>query len=120
MLTAVFTAVLSGAVRAPDVASTNITPDPSGISYYDLAMFMQAMRTGFGGARKLSQIMPWHLPRDDRRRYRGIFAYIKTFKPVRHHTPGRQLIASSAVKPTAAETRTKSFHRRQTENCGIS
>jgi hypothetical protein len=85
MLTAVFTAVLSGAVRAPDVASTNITPDPSGISYYDLAMFMQAMRTGFVGARKLSQIMPWHLPRDDRRRYRGIFAYIKTFKPVRHH-----------------------------------
>ena len=68
------------------VASANITPDPSGISYYNLAMFMQAMRTGFVGARKLSQIMPWHTYRgmtdED---IAGMFAYIKTFKPVRHH-----------------------------------
>jgi len=68
------------------VASANLTPDPSGISYYDQAIFMQAMRTGFVGARKLNQIMPWHA-------YRGmtdedidaIFAYLKTLKPVRHH-----------------------------------
>ena len=68
------------------VASSNITPDPSGISYYDQAMFTQAIRTGFVGARKLNQIMPWHI-------YRGmtdediaaVFAYIKTLKPVRHH-----------------------------------
>lgn len=68
------------------VASANITPDPSGISYYDQAMFTQAMRTGFVGARKLNQIMPWH-------DYRGktdediaaVFAYIKTLKPVQHH-----------------------------------
>lgn len=67
------------------VASANITPDPSGIPYYDQAMFTQAMRTGFVGARKLNQIMPWHV-------YRGmtdediaaIFAYLKTLKPVRH------------------------------------
>jgi mono/diheme cytochrome c family protein len=68
------------------VASANITPDPSGISYYDEAMFMQAIRTGLVGARKLNQIMPWHM-------YRGMtdedivamFAYLKTLNPVRHH-----------------------------------
>ena len=68
------------------VASSNITPDPSGISYYDQATYSQAIRTGFVGARKLNQIMPWHT-------YRGItdedivamFAYLKTLKPVRHH-----------------------------------
>ncbi len=42
------------------VASGNITPDPTGIPYYDEAMFTQAIRTGYVGARKLSQIMPWH------------------------------------------------------------
>jgi hypothetical protein len=67
------------------VASSNITSDPSGIPYYDEALFTQTMRTGFVKARKLSQIMPW-------RTYRGmtdedlaaIFAYIKTLKPVQH------------------------------------
>jgi len=68
------------------VASANITQDASGIPYYDLAMFTQVMRTGYVKARELSQIMPWHT-------YRGmtdediaaVFAYMKTFKPVRHH-----------------------------------
>jgi mono/diheme cytochrome c family protein len=68
------------------VASGNITPDPTGIPYYDEAMFTQAIRTGYVGARKLSQIMPWHI-------YRGmtdediaaVFAYVKTFKPVHHY-----------------------------------
>ena len=67
------------------VASGNITPDASGISYYDNALFTQAIRTGFVNARRLSQIMPWHT-------YRGMtdedlaaaFAYLKTLKPVRH------------------------------------
>ena len=68
------------------VASANITPDQSGISYYDQALFAQAIRTGFAGARKLNQIMGWHA-------YRGMtdedigamFAYLKTLRPVRHH-----------------------------------
>ncbi len=50
-----------------------------------MAMFTQAIRTGYVKARKLSQIMPWHT-------YRGmtdediasVFAYIKTLKPVHH------------------------------------
>lgn len=68
------------------VASTNITPHPSGIPYYDMATFTQAIRTGYVKARKLNQIMPWPA-------YRGmtdediasVFAYLRTLKPVRHH-----------------------------------
>jgi mono/diheme cytochrome c family protein len=67
------------------VASSNITPDPSGISYYDLALFTQVFRTGYAKARPISQIMPWAS-------FRGmtdediaaIFSYIKTLKPVMH------------------------------------
>jgi hypothetical protein len=68
------------------VASANITPDPSGISYYDQAIFTQAMRTGFVGARKLNQIMPWHayrgMPNED---IIAIFAYLRALNPVRYH-----------------------------------
>jgi hypothetical protein len=67
------------------VASPNLTPDPSGIPYYDETLFLQAIRTGYVKARLLNQIMPW-------RHYRGmtdddlkaIFAYLKTLKPIRH------------------------------------
>ena len=67
------------------VASANITPDASGISYYDAALFTQVLRTGFVQARRLNQIMPWHA-------FRGMtdedlsamFAYLRTLKPVRH------------------------------------
>jgi hypothetical protein len=41
------------------ITSANITPDPSGISYYDEAMFVQALRKGQVGARSLSPFMPW-------------------------------------------------------------
>jgi len=67
------------------VASANLTPDPSGIPYYDEALFLQAMRTGYVKARPLNQIMPWHVYRgmtdDD---LKAIFAYLKTLKPVKH------------------------------------
>lgn len=67
------------------VASANITPDPSGISYYDASLFKQVMRTGYVKARKLNQIMLWHV-------YRGmtdedldaIFTYLRTIRPVHH------------------------------------
>ena len=67
------------------VASANLTPDPSGIPYYDEALFIQVMRTGYVKARQLNQVMPWHTYRgmtdED---LRGVFAYMKTFRPVRH------------------------------------
>jgi hypothetical protein len=67
------------------VASPNLTPDSSGIPYYDEILFVQALRTGYVKARPLNQIMPW-------RHYRGmtdddlkaIFAYLRTVKPIHH------------------------------------
>ena len=63
--------------------SANITPDPSGISYYDEATFVKALRTGHVGARTLNPPMPWWVFRnmsdDD---LKAIFAYLRTVKPV--------------------------------------
>jgi len=67
------------------VASANLTPDPSGISYYDEKMFIEVIRTGSVKARHLSNIMPWaffrNLRDDD---LKAIFAYLRTLKPVPH------------------------------------
>jgi mono/diheme cytochrome c family protein len=67
-------------------ASANITPDPSGIGYYDEALFLQVMRTGYVRARKLSPIMPVgayrNLSDED---LKAMFAYLRTLKPVKHH-----------------------------------
>ena len=67
------------------VASANITPDPSGISYYDAELFKLAFQTGNVKARPLNQIMPWHdyagMTDED---VTAIFDYLKTLKPVRH------------------------------------
>lgn len=67
------------------VAATNITQDPSGISYYDEQLFLQVMHTGYVKARPLKQIMPWWdfkaFPDDD---LKAMFAYLKTLPPVKH------------------------------------
>jgi mono/diheme cytochrome c family protein len=67
------------------VASLNLTPDASGISYYDEKMFIKALRTGMVNARPLANIMPWaffrNLSDDD---LGSIFAYLRTLKPVQH------------------------------------
>ncbi len=68
------------------VASSNITPDPSGIPYYDLALFTQVFRTGYVKARPINQIMPWTAFREmTDEDIAAIFSYIKTLKPVVHH-----------------------------------
>lgn len=68
------------------VASANITPDPSGIPYYDAQLFVQVMRTGYVKARPLNSIMPWPAYRDmTDENLRDLFAYLQTLKPVRHH-----------------------------------
>lgn len=68
-----------------DVTSSNITPDPSGISYYSEATFITALRTGYVGARELNSIMPFsdfkELSDDD---LKAMFAYLKTLPPVKH------------------------------------
>lgn len=67
------------------VASANITPDASGVSYYDEALFVNVIRTGYVKARKLAQIMPWTVYRgmtdDD---LKATFAYLRTLKPLKH------------------------------------
>ena len=67
------------------VASANLTPDPSGIPYYDEPLFLQALRTGYVRARPLNQIMPWRhyggMTDDD---LHDIFMYLKSVKPIHH------------------------------------
>jgi mono/diheme cytochrome c family protein len=67
------------------VASMNLTPDPSGISYYDENRFIAALRTGTVKARQLSNIMPWAIYRNlSDEDLKAIFAYLRTLKPVQH------------------------------------
>ena len=68
------------------VASANLTPDPSGIPYYDEAMFIKVMRTGSVGARELNSAMPWMiLGRMTDQDLAAMFAYLRTLKPISHH-----------------------------------
>ena len=73
------------------VVSVNITPDASGISYYTEETFLQALRTGYVGARKLNSIMPFgefkNLTDDD---LKAMFAYLKTLAPVKHRVDNTQ------------------------------
>ena len=75
-----------------EVASANITPDPSGISYYDEALFIEAMRTGRVKARSLKLPMPWpiykNMTDDD---LKAVFAYLRTLKPVHHLVDNTEL-----------------------------
>ena len=68
-----------------EATSANITPDPSGISYYTEMTFITAMRTGYVGARKLNSIMPFgefkNMTDDD---LKAIFAYLRTVAPIKH------------------------------------
>lgn len=67
------------------VASANITPDPTGIPYYDEALFLQVIHSGYVKARPLSSIMPVmvysNLTDND---LKAMFAYLRTLKPVKH------------------------------------
>jgi hypothetical protein len=76
-------AVLSA--PAWQAAASNLTPDPSGISYYDEALFLEAMHTGYVKARALNPIMPFafygRMTDDD---LKAIFAYLRTLPQVKH------------------------------------
>jgi hypothetical protein len=76
-----------GVLKGPwgRVASANLTPDPSGIPYYDEDMFVHALRTGYVGARRLSPVMPWATFRNmTDGDLRAIYAYLQTLPPVSH------------------------------------
>jgi len=76
---------LINAPTGEKIFSPNLTPDPSGISYYDENLFLQVIRTGKVGARKLHGVMPWAFYRsmsdDD---LKAIFAWLRSQNPVRH------------------------------------
>jgi mono/diheme cytochrome c family protein len=67
------------------VFSANLTPDSSGIGYYDDALFRSTIRTGHVKARKLSSLMPWivfrNLNDDD---LKDLFAYLRARRPIHH------------------------------------
>ncbi|MBA3915561.1 MAG: cytochrome c, partial [Acidobacteriales bacterium] len=73
-------------------ASANITPDASGIGYYDEALFISTMRTGHVGARALNFPMPWwnfrNMTDED---LKSLFAYLRTVKPVHHRVDNSEL-----------------------------
>ena len=65
--------------------SANLTPDASGISYYDEALFIQALRTGMVKARQLNPAMPYSETKymtDDE--LKAMFVYLRTVAPVKH------------------------------------
>lgn len=75
------------------VVSLNLTPDPSGISYFDEQMFINVIRTGQVNARLLASIMPWsyfrNLSDED---LKAIFGYLRTLKPVQHRVDNTEEI----------------------------
>jgi cytochrome c553 len=71
--------------RRGEIFTPNLTRDPSGIGYYDEAMFIRVLRSGKVGARPLNAEMPWSwyrkLSDDD---LKAIFAWTRAQDPVRH------------------------------------
>ncbi len=67
------------------VASLNLTPDPTGIPYYDEDTFIKTIRTGQIGARKIDPVMPWgyfrNMTDDD---LKAVFAFLHALPPVVH------------------------------------
>jgi len=73
------------------VASANLTPDASGIPYYNEALFIQTIRTGTVQAREISKTMPWSILRNlNDEDLAGIFAYLKTLKPISHRVDNKE------------------------------
>jgi len=72
-------------VRTKRVAALNITSDPSGIPYYDEAIFLKTIRTGQIGARQIDPVMPWAVYRNmTDEDLKAIFAHIRRLKAIRH------------------------------------
>lgn len=75
-----------GGKKIITVNALNLTPDASGISYFNEEMFIDVIRNGGFKTRPLSNIMPWayfrNLTDDD---LKAIFAYLRTLNPVCHN-----------------------------------
>ena len=69
----------------PTLFSLNITPDPSGISHYDEARFINFIRTGRVEGRVVSHVMPLtHFKGMTDEDLKDIWAFIHSQTPVKH------------------------------------
>jgi mono/diheme cytochrome c family protein len=67
------------------VYSANITPDASGIGYYNAELFIKTIRTGNVGARELNPVMPWYWYRNmSEGDLRAVFDWLRVQPPVKH------------------------------------
>jgi mono/diheme cytochrome c family protein len=66
------------------VFSANLTPDASGIGYYDEALFIETIRTGYVRARELKAMPWWSFRNMTDEDLKATFAYLRTLKPVHH------------------------------------
>jgi hypothetical protein len=77
--------VFDGLSEKKKVASANITSDPTGIPYYDETTFINTIRNGQIGARKIDAVMPWGFYRnmtdDD---LKAVFAFVHALPPIKH------------------------------------
>ncbi len=65
--------------------TANITPDPSGISYFDEEMLLKTLRTGRVGARKLDpEMQPPNFEEYTDDDIRDVYAYLRTVPPIKH------------------------------------
>jgi hypothetical protein len=77
------------------VASSNITPAPSGIPYYTEELFLEVMRTGMAKARKIHGAMPWiGYGKQTDNDLKSILAFLQTVGPVAHRV-------DNSLTPTA-------------------
>jgi mono/diheme cytochrome c family protein len=79
-------------IDGPPARSANLTPDPTGISYYDEDMFVRVLRSGHVGARALNPPMPWWVYRNmTDEDLKSIFAYLRTVKPVHNRVDNSEI-----------------------------
>lgn len=72
-------------------ATSNLTPDPSGISRYTPQRFIEVMRTGRSGGRAINSAMPWHFYRNmTDADLNAIFVYLKALPAVSHRIDNTQ------------------------------
>jgi mono/diheme cytochrome c family protein len=67
------------------IATSNITPDATGIGAYTEEMFVKALRAGYVGTRQLNILMPWQFYSGQTDEdVKAIYAYLRTVPPVNH------------------------------------
>ena len=81
-----------GAPATYRIASSNLTPDPSGIPHYDESVFIKTIRTGgVNGVRELDTVMPWSWFRNmTDSDLRDIFAFLQGLTPAVHRIDNRE------------------------------